>query len=91
VAAATRGLGSTWTLVFSHDPRQKYLLVGDGENDVVWIVDRMDGTVAGKFGHKGHSAGQFALLVSLAMDSKGNLYTSEVAPNSRIQKFILLK
>jgi hypothetical protein len=65
--------------------------VGDGENGVIWIVDRANGTVAGKFGHKGHSAGQFALLVGLAMDSKGNLYTSEVAPNSRIQKFVLTK
>lgn len=91
VAPGTRGLGSTWALAFSHDPQQKYLLVGDGENDVIWIVNRADGAVAGKFGHKGHSAGQFALLVSLAMDSKGNLYTSEVAPNSRIQKFVLTK
>ena len=65
--------------------------MGDGENDVIWIVNRSNGTVAGKFGHKGHSAGQFALLVGMAMDSKGNLYTSEVAPNSRIQRFVLLK
>jgi hypothetical protein len=91
VAPATRGIGSTWALAFSHDPQQKYLLVGDGENDVIWIVNRSNGTVAGKFGHKGHSAGQFALLVGMAMDSKGNLYTSEVAPNSRIQKFVLTK
>jgi hypothetical protein len=66
-------------------------LVGEGGNNVISIVNRADGSVAGKFGHKSHSAGRFALLVSVALDSKGNLYTSEVAPNSRIQKFLLTK
>lgn len=88
VRPETLGTGSPWALAFSHDPKQKYLLVGDGENNVVWILDRDDGTVAGTFGHKGHNAGQFDLVSSMAMDSHGNLYTGEVTPNVRMQKFV---
>ena len=91
VRPETLGTGSTWSVAFSHDPRQKYLLVGDGENNVIWILNRNDGSVVGKFGHKGHYAGQFSLLQCLALDSHGNLYTGEVAPNNRIQKFVLQK
>jgi NHL repeat len=91
VRAETLGTGSTWSVAFSHDPEQKYLLVGDGENGVVWILDRDDGVVVTTFGRKGHSAGQFDLLQCLAMDSQGNLYTGEVAPNSRVQKWVLTK
>ena len=91
VRAETLGTGSTWSVAFSHDPKQKYLLVGDGENGVVWVLNREDGVVVAPFGRKGHSAGQFDLLQCLAMDSLGNLYTGEVAPNSRVQKWVLTK
>jgi DNA-binding beta-propeller fold protein YncE len=91
VRPETLGTGSTWSVAFSHDPAQKYLLVGDGENGVVWILNRDDGIVVTTLGRKGHSAGQFDLLQCLAMDSHGNLYTGEVAPNSRVQKWLLTK
>ena len=89
VRPETLGTGSTWSVAFSHDPMQKYLLVGDGENGVIWIIDRDTGVVVNTLGRKGHAAGQFDLLQCLAMDSKGNLYTGEVAPNSRVQKWLL--
>jgi DNA-binding beta-propeller fold protein YncE len=89
VAPETRGRGSVWKLAFSHDPKQKYLLVADGENSVMWILDRLDGSVAGKFGHKGDSPGQFHNLYDIALDSNGNLYTGESDYNYRIQKFVL--
>ncbi len=89
VRPETLGTGSTWSVAFSHDPTQKYLLVGDGENGVIWILDRDTGVVVTTLGRKGHSAGQFDLLQCLAMDSHGNLYTGEVAPNSRVQKWVL--
>jgi DNA-binding beta-propeller fold protein YncE len=91
VRPATLNLGSTWGLTFSHDAKQKYLLVSDGENGVVWILNRNDGSVAGQFGRKGSYAGQFAVLQGIAMDSHGNVFTSEVNPNARIQKFVLQK
>jgi hypothetical protein len=91
VSPKTPGEGSTMALAFSRDPHQKYLYVGDGSNNVVWILNRDDGTVVGKFGHRGHNAGQFDYLDSLALDSHGNLYTGEVKYNDRLQKFILEK
>lgn len=88
VAPETRGRGSVWKLAFSHDPKQKYLLVADGENCVMWILNRSDGSVAGKFGHKGDNPGQFHNIYDIALDSNGNLYTGESDYNYRIQKFV---
>lgn len=91
VAPMTRGRGSAMTIAFSSDPKQKYLLVGDGGNCVIWILNRSDGAVMGKFGHRGYNAGQFYFIQDMAMDSHGNLYTGEVNYNNRIQKFVLEK
>jgi hypothetical protein len=91
VAPNTIGRGSVWTVAFSHDPKQKYLLVGDGGNCVIRILDRSNGTEVGKFGHRGANAGQFNFIQDIALDSKGNLYTGEVNTNYRIQKFVLQK
>jgi len=91
VAPKTLRNGSVWTLNFSHDPQQKYLLVGDGANQVIWILNRSDGAVVGSFGHSGRNAGQFHWLHQAAMDSQGNLYTGEVDTGKRIQKFLLQK
>ena len=89
VAPQTIGRGSAWTIAFSHDPQQKYLLVGDGADCVIWIVDRNTGTTVGKFGHRGANAGQFNFIRDMALDSHGNLYTGEVNTNYRVQKFVL--
>jgi hypothetical protein len=91
IAPETRGRGSVWKLAFSRDPTQKYLLVADGENCVIWIVNRAEGSVVDKFGHKGDNAGQFHNIYDLALDSHGNLYTGESDYNYRIQKFVLEK
>ena len=37
---------------------------------------------------KGHQAGQFDQIEYMEFDSQGNLYVTEVAPNTRIQKFV---
>jgi DNA-binding beta-propeller fold protein YncE len=89
VRPATLGMGSAWTVVFSHDTAQKYLLVVDGENSVVWILRRSDGAVVSSFGHSGRNAGQFHWVHQAVMDSKGNLYTGEVDNGKRLQKFLL--
>jgi hypothetical protein len=36
----TLGTGSTWEIVFSRDPPQKYMFLTDGANMKVWILDR---------------------------------------------------
>jgi DNA-binding beta-propeller fold protein YncE len=91
VSPGTLNRGTVMALAFSHDPEQKYLLVGDGGDCVVWILNRSDGSVAGRFGHRGYYAGQFYFIENMATDSAGNLYTGEVNRNYRVQKFSLEK
>ncbi len=91
VAPKTLRNGSVWTLNFSHDPKQQYLLVGDGATQVVWILNRDDGKVVGSFGHNGRNDGQFHWIHQAAIDSHGNLYTGEVDTGKRVQKFVLQK
>ena len=80
--------GSAWSTMFSPDPKQKYLYVADGENGVIHVLNRDDGKEVGEIGHRGRQIGLFDGLEHLAMDSHGNLYTAEVPPNQRIQKFV---
>jgi hypothetical protein len=91
VSPKTTAVGAVWTFTFSHDPQQKYLLVADGSNNVIWILNRDDGKVAGSFGHAGRNAGQFHWVHQIVSDSEGNLYTGEVDTGKRVQKFILQK
>ncbi len=81
--------GTVYNLTFSIDPQQKYLLVADGTNNIVWILNRKDGTVAGSFGGNGRYAGQLHWIDTIGIDSKGNVYTGEVEDGKRIQKFVL--
>lgn len=84
------GRGSVWQFAFSTDEKQTFLLVADGENNVIWTLRREDGTVLGQTGHNGRNAGQFHWVHQVATDSQGNLYTGEVDTGKRIQKFVLL-
>ena len=89
VSPKTLGNGATWTISMSSDPQQRYLIFGDGRTNVIWIVNRNDGTTAGSFGHNGRNAGQFHWVHQVVVDSQGNLYTGEVDTGKRIQKFVL--
>lgn len=91
IASETSGLGSTWDLAFSHDPQQEFIYVADGTNQCVWILERQNMEIIGKFGRIGRNAGQFIWIHNLAVDSKGNIYTTEVRTGKRIQKFKLQK
>jgi len=75
-------------LALSSDPQQKYLYVSDFGNGHVWILDRKSLTVLGHFGEQGPEPGNFRNAHHMATDSKGNLYTAEVNPGSRVQRFI---
>jgi hypothetical protein len=87
----TLGNGSAYDLAFSRDPGQQYLLVADGENNVIWTLRRSDGSVVGTTGHAGRNAGQFHHVHVIVSDSKGNLYTGEVETGRRVQKFAILR
>lgn len=89
----TRGNGSVWTLSFSHDPAQKYLIVGDGVNQCAWVLRRDEGAEVSSFGR-----GYLFFVHQSVLDSAGNYYTGDVggpaiarAPSNgkSIQKFVL--
>jgi hypothetical protein len=90
VRPQTLGAGSVWQFAFSIDEKQKFLLVADGENNVIWTLRREDGAVLGQTGHNGRNAGQFHWVHQIVSDSQGNLYTGEVDTGKRVQKFALL-
>jgi DNA-binding beta-propeller fold protein YncE len=81
------GSGSSFDLVFSNDAQQKYFYLADGTNDQVLTVERESGKVIASFGRPGRFAGEFLVLHNIGIDSKGNLYTAEVATGKRVQKF----
>jgi hypothetical protein len=87
VKPETLGNGSVWDLDFSRDPRQRYLIVVDGENNVVWTIDRENGTILDKQFRNGRNAGEFHWVHQMAIDAQGNLYTGEVDTSKRLQKF----
>jgi DNA-binding beta-propeller fold protein YncE len=72
---------------FSPDPDQQYLYVSDAGNNVIWFLDRSSLRVVGKLGREGPYAGQFEGLHQFAVDSKGNIYTSEIT-GQKVQKFV---
>lgn len=87
IATQTRSMGAAWELALSRDAGQKYVYLVDGVNKKVWILNRSDLSVADSFGRGGRQAGQFGWVHNIAVDSKGNLYTTEVESGKRIQKF----
>jgi DNA-binding beta-propeller fold protein YncE len=83
----TLGSGSVWDIAFSKDPQQKYLFMADGMNQRIMVIDRQSLQVLTSFGDGGRQVGQFFGVHSIAIDSKGNLYTTETWEGKRLQKF----
>ena len=82
------GDGSVWDVAFSKDPQQKYIFMSDGRNAKIRIIDRQTLQEVYNFGEGGHYPGQFYAIHSIAIDSKGNLYTTETYQGRRVQKFV---
>jgi DNA-binding beta-propeller fold protein YncE len=74
-------------MVLSNDADQRYMFVVDGANEQVTVALRDTGEVLDKFGQAGRMAGQFKWVHNVAIDSKGNLYTTEVGWGRRLQRF----
>ena len=83
----TRAFGSVWDLDFWIDPKQTFLFNADGTNNEVQTIVRETGEIVGTFGRNGRKAGEFHWVHNLAIDSKGNIYTTEVDTGKRAQKF----
>ena len=80
--------GSVLDFVFSRDPEQRFVFVGDGRNDKVWILRRSDLQVIGELGFTSHWGGGFSTIHNLAVDSKNNLYVAESLEGKRAQRFL---
>ena len=88
IAPATLSQGSTWDVDFSPDPGQQFMYMADGQNMKVYVMDRESLEVLYSFGDGGRQPGLFFAPHSIAVDTDGNIYTTETYEGSRIQKFI---
>lgn len=79
--------GSVSGFAFSHDPQQQFLYVADFGNSHVVVVNRKTLEVLYQFGAVSAKPGDFQGPHYLAVDSKGTLYTAEVNPGNRAQRF----
>ena len=86
-APATLSQGSTWDIDFSHDPEQRWIYLADGQNMKVYIIERATMETVTAFGDGGRQPGMFFAVHSIAVDSSGNIYTTETYEGSRLQKF----
>ena len=84
----TLNAGSVWDIAFSKDAQQRFIFMADGVNEKVKIVDRQTLQELTTFGDGGRYPGQFYGVHSIAIDSKGNLYTTETYEGKRIQRFL---
>src|ERR1700680_3785478 len=87
-AKNTLASGSTWEVAFSKDPEQRFMYLTDGQNERVRIIQRDTLTELSSFGHGGRQPGEFFGVHSIAVDSKGNIYTTETYEGKRVQKFV---
>ena len=81
------GNGSPWWILLSRDKAQQYMYVADGQDEVIWTLDRESGQMLSGFGRLGHMAGEFTFLHTIAMNSKGDLFVGETVGGRRAQKF----
>jgi DNA-binding beta-propeller fold protein YncE len=88
VSAETRGTGSVWDVALSRDPQQRYLYVADGHDQKIFILRRDTLETVGSFGDGGRYPGTFYAVGSIAVDSRGNIYTGENLEGKRLQKFM---
>jgi DNA-binding beta-propeller fold protein YncE len=87
-AKNSKGDGAPFDVAFSKDPAQTYLYLADGNNMKIRILRRDTLEELTSFGDGGRQPGQFYAVHSIAVDSKGNLYTTETYEGKRLQKFV---
>jgi DNA-binding beta-propeller fold protein YncE len=73
---------------FSPDPEQQFLYVASRSPARLWILDRKTLEPLDSFGRNGVAPGEFYVMHHMNVDTKGNLYVTEVQDGKRIQKFV---
>ena len=76
------------TVLFSPDKEQKYIYCPDFARGEIVVVDRKSLETLAHYGGLGSAPGQMQNVHGAAIDSKGNIYTSEVMPGRRVQKWV---
>jgi DNA-binding beta-propeller fold protein YncE len=84
----TLGFGSAFESALSVDPQQQFLYNVDGMNQKVDIIRRDTLEILSSFGQGGRYPGQFFSVHSVAIDSRGNVYTGETLEGKRVQRFV---
>jgi hypothetical protein len=79
--------GTAWTMVFSHDPEQRYIYLMNGRNEQFHIIDHASGEIVYTYGRTGHQLGAFIHGHTVALDSKNNVYIGETHTGRRVQRF----
>jgi DNA-binding beta-propeller fold protein YncE len=75
------------TVAFSPDKEQTFIFCPDFNKGTIAIVNRKTLETVGEFSSRGAAPGQLQNIHAMAIDSKWNIYTAEVAPGRRLQKF----
>lgn len=88
VVIAPRTGGTRTVTDIALSPDGKYLYVADMMNSRIWILLRATHEPIAAIGRIGRYAGEFTWLHSMAVDSKGNLYVTEVNTGRRVQKLV---
>jgi hypothetical protein len=86
--AVISAYGSVWDVALSSDSQQRYLLVADGVNMKVRVLQRDTLAEVSSFGSGGRYPGQFLAVNSVAVDAAGTVYTGETHHGKRVQKFV---
>jgi NHL repeat len=77
------------SVAFSADPEQRFLYVGSRTPGRIWVYDRKTMQALYAFGRPGVGPGEFVAFHELNTDSKGNIYTADLAGYSA-QKFVFM-
>ena len=64
------------------------MMINDGTNQLIYVLDRQTLEVVSTFGGHGHMAGQFYGAHVMAGNSKGDLFVGETYEGKRLQKFV---
>jgi len=83
--------GAMWDLTFWPRDTQILMIIVDGTNNESRLVNPSDGTIVGTFGRQGRNAGDFHWVHNVAVDSKGDIVTTEVDHGKRVQKFVVAR
>lgn len=85
---AVSSFGSAWDVAFSNDAQQRFLFVANGHDKRIEVLQRDTLAKVGTIGDGGRQPGRFLAVGSIAVDSRGNIFTGEQHHGKRIQKFV---